>query len=68
MNTMHLTGDEVAQRLHMSTKTLANWRVSGEGPRFIKAGRRILDPMPEIEAWEQSRLVRSTSEAWAKRA
>ena len=53
---MHLRPPELAERLRLSTSTLAHWRVSGEGPRFIKHGRVVLYPEPEVEAWEKSRL------------
>ena len=42
--------------------TLANWRVKGDGPRFIKMGRKVLYPMVEIEAYEQRQLRNSTAQ------
>lgn len=49
---MNLLPKEAAARMRMSVGTLANWRTSGEGPRFIKFGRRVLYPLHEIEAFE----------------
>jgi DNA-binding transcriptional regulator YiaG len=53
----HLTPAMLAERLNVSLRSVERWRVSGEGPRYIRAGaRRILYPVPEVEAWEASRL------------
>lgn len=57
---MNLLPKEAAERMRMSVGTLANWRTSGEGPRFIKFGRRVLYPLHEIEAFEQ-RCLRSNT-------
>lgn len=58
---MNLLPQEAADRLRISIGTLANWRVTGEGPRFIKFGRRVLYPVREIEAFEESCLRKSTA-------
>ena len=52
---------EVAELLHVSTRTLEKWRVSGSGPRFAKVGRGCLYRLEEIESWLDSRLRDSTS-------
>lgn len=59
---MNLLPKEAAERLRISTGTLANWRVTGEGPRFIKFGRRVLYPVKEIEAFEQRCLRSNTAQ------
>ena len=56
-----LTPAEVADRLHRSVHTLANWRASGKGPPFLDAGG-ILYPESELENWLESR-VRRTNDA-----
>ncbi len=56
----HLTPPQLAERLHRSVSTLANWRVRGDGPRFIP-GRPVLYPLAEVEAWEKARIVASTA-------
>ena len=58
----HLTPAEVAARLRCSTQTLANWRVQGRGPRFMRRNGRILYPLAELDVYEQSNTVRSTAE------
>jgi predicted site-specific integrase-resolvase len=62
-NPMNLTTKETANRLRVRVTTLANWRVRGDGPRFIKMGRKVLYPMAEIEAFEQRQLRASTAGA-----
>jgi len=37
-----LTTEAAAEYLHLSEKTLRNWRSVGGGPRFTRAGGRIL--------------------------
>jgi len=56
----HLTVKELAARLRRKEQTLANWRVSGVGPKFIP-GRPVLYPLVEVEAWERANVVRSTT-------
>lgn len=57
---IHLTPEKLAERLGTSLRSLERWRVTGEGPRYIRAGvRRILYPLAEVEAWEAGRLCSS---------
>jgi len=37
-------------------QTLANWRLRGKGPRYINFGKKVLYPLPEIEAWEKKQM------------
>lgn len=53
MNEVHLTPKELATRWHMSHLTLKDYRTDGNGPRYIKFGRKILYPMSEVEAFER---------------
>lgn len=57
----HLKPRELAARLKMHVVTLANWRVRGVGPKFVKSGSRVRYPVREVEAWEQSRLRQNTA-------
>jgi predicted DNA-binding transcriptional regulator AlpA len=60
---MLLTQREAALALRLSERTLERSRVTGLGPRFVKAGRRILYRLEDIEAWITSRVRSSTSES-----
>ena len=52
-----------AQYLGLSTSTLEKWRVTGTGPAYRKHGRRVVYRKRELDAWSDSQLRRSTSEA-----
>lgn len=58
---MHLTPTELAERLRANPTTLAMWRVRGQGPKFIKAGRKVLYPLAEVEKWEADQLRQNTA-------
>lgn len=57
------TADDLAQHLGVAVKTLAHWRVRGEGPRFARIGGRIAYDPADVRAWVESRKVSSTSAA-----
>ena len=57
---------ELAERLRLKAKTLAEYRVTGEGPEFIKAGPRLcIYTAAAVEAWLAKGRRSSTSEAAA---
>lgn len=57
MGMIYLTPKEVSERYRgtISTRTLANWRSIGDGPRFTKVGGRVLYALTAIEEWEKRR-------------
>jgi predicted DNA-binding transcriptional regulator AlpA len=69
MNTTHpryLNTQEVAERLRLSEGTLANWRTKGEGPQYVKLGRKVLYAVAEIDDYEK-RQSRGAAKQWAVR-
>ena len=48
-----MTTEEAAERCRLSPVTLAAWRADGSQPglRFIRAGRRVLYRMDDLETW-----------------
>jgi len=60
-----LAADAAAAYLHVNTRTLANWRYLGRGPRYIRIGRRPLYRQSELDAWMD---VRSFPHTAAERA
>jgi len=62
----YLTESELANRWHLSPKTLQRWRsVSGRGPRFSKLSRTFLYPLDGqngVLDWEQRTSSRSLPE------
>ncbi|MCG9915439.1 MAG: helix-turn-helix domain-containing protein [Phenylobacterium sp.] len=57
-----LTVEEAAERLRLSVSILNKWRVSGDGPPYLKLGRRVLYGRDQIDAWVSASSRRSTSE------
>ncbi len=60
-----LTQKQAAELLHISTRTLERMRLEGTGPRFRKAGRRVLYSRLAIEQWLETREFESAAEARA---
>lgn len=60
---VYLTESDLAERLHISPRTIQRQRLEGTGPKFVKAGRRVLYRLSDIEAWLKSRTFGSTSES-----
>ena len=42
---------ETARLLDKKRNTLAGWRCAGEGPAFVKVGRRVYYRRADIMAW-----------------
>jgi hypothetical protein len=57
------TPRQLAQRWHISEKTLERWRMQGTGPAFMKLGGRVLYRIDQIEAHERNRMRMATSRA-----
>lgn len=55
----YLTPAELVERYRgtITIRTLANWRSTGEGPRYTKIGGRVLYPLDAVKDWEQSRTL-----------
>lgn len=53
---------EASAFLRLSERTLERLRLTGDGPRFVKAGRRVVYRAEDLEAWITERLRHSTSE------
>ncbi len=58
-----LRAPEAARYLRIAVSTLAKLRCYGGGPRFAKAGPRlVIYDRADLDAWLASRLCNSTSE------
>ncbi|MAZ17622.1 MAG: excisionase [Ahrensia sp.] len=53
---------EAAEVLGVSSSYLAKSRLTGEGPRFIKIGARVLYRPSDLDAWLSERSRSSTAE------
>jgi predicted site-specific integrase-resolvase len=60
MQVQHLNQAAVAHRLNISHRTLERWRWTGQGPRFLKIGGRVVYRIEDIETYEAERLRNST--------
>lgn len=55
---------DAGKYIGISPLTLANWRVSGKGPRFIRLSpRKIVYRVADLELWLGERVFGSTTEA-----
>lgn len=68
MTIKHLNQIELAARLNISPRTLERWRWTGEGPRFMKVGGRVVYRLEDVEGYEDSQLRNSTAEISSKPA
>lgn len=59
------TPDEVAAILGQSVQTLSRWRMRGNGPAYIKVGRKIWYSQAAIESFLTARTRTSTSQVAA---
>ena len=60
MAVRHLNQIELADRWHVSPRTLERWRCFGGGPPFLKINGRILYRLEDIEAFEAEQVRQST--------
>ena len=52
MSTVYLTPREMAARLGIDVRTLANKRGLGRGPTWIKHGPRVFYPVPDLSNFD----------------
>ena len=57
-----LTTKEAARYLRVSPRTLERYRVTGQGPRYLKIGRLVFYRKSDLDAWLAERERRSTSD------
>lgn len=55
-----ITQQQLAERWHLSPRTLEQWRWLGKGPRFLKIGARVLYDENDIEAYEAGQRCQNT--------
>lgn len=57
-----LTAREAADYCNLGFSTLAKLRLTGGGPAFSKVGTKVLYNRKDLDAWLDSKRVRSTSQ------
>lgn len=58
----NLSAEQAANFLGLAKSTLSKMRLSGDGPAFIKMGRRVAYRPEDLEAWVASNRRLSTSD------
>lgn len=62
-----LSADATAAFLGVQVRTLANWRVQGRGPKYVRIGRRPFYRNSDIEGWLEERVFSHTGAELATR-
>ncbi|WP_439577675.1 helix-turn-helix transcriptional regulator [Elioraea sp.] len=57
-----LDTEEAARHLRLAPATLERWRVTGDGPKFAKLGRRCIYARAELDRFVDARMCSSTSD------
>jgi predicted DNA-binding transcriptional regulator AlpA len=57
-----ISAKQAARMLGLHPNTLCKWRISGTGPRYIKAGRTVKYRVTEIENWLGNRTFSHTAQ------
>ena len=57
-----LTQDAVADHLGICARTLERWRMTGEGPTFVKIGRAVRYPESALTEWITAHQHHSTAD------
>ncbi|HZG10154.1 MAG TPA: helix-turn-helix domain-containing protein [Allosphingosinicella sp.] len=65
MTVLAVDTEGAAACLGMAVSTLEKLRVTGGGPRYVKAGRAVRYRIVDLEAYLAERVVESTSQARA---
>ena len=56
-----LTQNQLAERWHMSPRTLEQWRWRGKGPKFLKIGARVLYDEASVIDYENGQICQNTA-------
>ena len=51
----YLTTEEAARYLRLGVSTLNQWRGKGQGPPFLRAGKKVMYLLADLDAWMESR-------------
>ena len=57
MERRFLTSKETAELIRTTAGVLANMRMRGEGPRYIKLDRKCLYDLRDVESWLDRRRI-----------
>ena len=57
MDDRWLTREELAERLSIPVKTLAQWAYLGKGPRYARIGKYARYRLSDVISWESEQFV-----------
>jgi len=57
-----LTPVQLSKLTCLSVSTLAHYRCSGRGPKYLKLGKRILYRRSDVDGWFNDHTFKSTAE------
>lgn len=57
-----LTTQQAAHHIALSPRTLERYRVTGEGPPFLKVGRLVRYRIRDLDVWLDAAVRQSTSD------
>ena len=66
MNNRLLTTIEAAEYLALGKQTIERWRLTGEGPKFVKMGGAVRYRLEDLDAFVAGNLVQTTAEGMKK--
>ena len=62
-----LSAEQAGAYLHVNPRTLANWRVLGRGPRYVRTSR-VLYRQADLDAWLDAHTFEHSADERARRA
>ena len=62
MERRYLTTKETAELMRTTAGVLANMRMRGEGPQYIKLNRKCLYDLRDVENWLDRRRIRTADD------
>ena len=57
-----MTTEEAALYVRLSPRTLERYRVTGQGPKFLKVGRLVFYRLRDLDEWLENTVRHSTSD------
>jgi predicted DNA-binding transcriptional regulator AlpA len=57
--------EQLARKLGLKPNTLAQWRLAGSGPQYVKIGRRVRYRVTDVQGWITAQNRQSTAASGA---
>jgi hypothetical protein len=58
----YIDEDELATRYLIPARTAQRWRSTGQGPSYVRLGRRVIYRVADIERWLAARTYKSLAD------